>query len=112
MPRKLRPGQHPVWAPIEVGVHLDRVDPAPGWVILKEQFLDETTDSGIVVVKPYVANTVFGKVIAMNVEDQFKSEFFPGDNVVFREYSGGRWAFQGETVLITPLEAVLATYEA
>jgi co-chaperonin GroES (HSP10) len=109
--KKLRPGQRPVWAPVEVGVSLDRVEPTPGWVVLQEQFIDETTSSGIIIAKPYVANTVFGRVVAINDIDAIKTGIEAGMNIVYREYSGGRWSFIGSKVLITPLEAILAWYE-
>ncbi len=86
---------------------MSRVNPTKNWVILKEIFLEEDVEaSGLYIIRPNVANTVFGEVMAKYP----KSELEIGSKVVFREYAGGRWSFQGEKALIVPEVAILATF--
>lgn len=86
---------------------MSKVNPTKNWVILKEIFLEEQAmNSGIYVIRPNVSNTVFGEVMAKYPS----SELEVGSKVVFREYSGGRWSFQGERALIVPEVAILATF--
>ena len=104
-------GQRPAWAPREVGVSIRKVNPEPGCVVIEEDFLDEITQSGILVARPYASNTTYGKVVAINIQDIADHNIFPGDNIVYREYSGGRWSFNGSKVLIVPLDAIIAWFD-
>lgn len=86
---------------------MSKVNPTKNWVILKEIFLEENAmASGLYVSRPNVANTVFGEVMAKYPSSKLEI----GSKVVFIEYSGGRWSFQGEKALIVPEIAILATF--
>ena len=105
---RLRAGVRPMWGATEVGVDVSTVTPTPGWVIIEEDYAMETSPSGYFLVSSYKTNTVFGEIIAINIADSMKSQILPGDRIVYREFAGGRWSFQGRKLLITPLEAILA----
>ena len=110
MRQRLRAGARPAWAPIELGVNVARVRPAPGWLVLEEEFVTEMTVGGIslAIARPYVANTVIGRVLAVGVGTAQKLGVTQGDRVVYREYAGGRWSCLGQKVLITNERDILA----
>ena len=74
-------------------------------MILKEIFLTQADALGLYIWKPYTINTVFGEIMAVNEDSQFSI----GDQIVFKEFSGGRWSFNGEKMLITPEKSIIAT---
>ena len=94
----------PIWASPRVDCDIDDLLPLPGWVALQEIY------------KPMVAteylhtsergNTVYGTVV--NASSSNDLGIAPGDNVVYREFHGGRWDCSGDIVLIIQEEHILA----
>ncbi len=102
------------WAPVPVDAGIDEIAPYPGWVLLEEEFLDTTRtlgDVSIVIARPYDNHTTFGRVKAINELDAAKLGVVAGNLVVYREWSGGRWLFNGVSALIAPIDAILGIVE-
>ena len=114
MPRKRKPGGYrPLWAPMPVDVKVEDVNPLPGWLLLEEVFpsqehMVEGTDISLTIWKPYESNTVFGKILKIHDDTSKDLGVDVGDTIVYREYSGGRWAFNGVKTLLTPAKDILA----
>ena len=103
---------HPVWAPVVVDVSLGNLRPLPGWVILQERFIeDEERADGLTIARPGVVNTTTGVIVALSPETGAELGVSMGDNVVYREWQGGRWLFNGVPVLITASEHIVAKLE-
>lgn len=99
----------PEWAPNQIDLSIDDITPFPGWMVVEEQLHhnDDVNLNGVDlrIARPGVSNTVYGKILAMNEEDTFVSV---GDTIVYREWEGGRWNFDGQVVLLLQSEHVLA----
>ena len=109
MRTRRRPGERPVWAARHVDAPVGCISPLPGWVLLEEQFVGRQAPSGIVLIAaPGTTNTVTGRVLAVHVETAQELGICPGEVVIYREWSGGRWAFQGQPTLLTSSEDILA----
>ncbi len=117
MPRKSKfPGQVAPWAPTPVDIEVGDVHPVPGWVILEEIFEGSErkvpgTDLIIHISRPYVHNTMYGKILAIHPETTEETGLDVGEVVVFREYSGGRWFFRDVKTLVTPVKDIYAKVE-
>ena len=98
----------PLWAPLSVDVMSSQLRPRPGWVVVEELVLPELTMGGVVISRPYDRHTVFGRVRALHPETAAILRIEVGDEIIYREWSGGRWALRDATVLIMPMESVLA----
>lgn len=73
-----------------------------------KEYCVQGTDVVLEIAYPYRSNTVFGKIMAIHPETQESLGAGVSDVVVYREYSGGRWSFNGEKTLITPEHDILA----
>ena len=102
----------PIWAPKQVDASINEVKPLQGWVMMEERFDQDrvATVAGLElqIASPNTNNTVYGTVLAMNVEDAEKMGIYPGDVVIYREWSGGRWQLRDKTVLLMEAEHVVA----
>lgn len=111
MRTRRRPGERPVWAARHVDAPVEWIQPLPGWVLLEERFVERQTPNGLVLVDaPGTVNTVTGKVLAVHKETAQELGISPGDTIVLREWSGGRWAFQGKPTLLTSADDILAKF--
>lgn len=105
----------PAWAPVAVDVALADVQPLPGWVLLREQFEQDerTVRAGVelVIVSLGTPHTVYGRVEALAEETAQELGVRAGDDVVYREWEGGRWEFQGDRALMIGSQHILARVE-
>ena len=111
--RRRRGGERPLWGATPVDLDVSQAYPLEGWVILKEKFVGMEhhvpgTDVVLTIHRPYVHNSVFGTIIKVHPETSEEFGIFKDDVVIYLEYSGGRWAFNGEKYLITPVYDILA----
>lgn len=106
-----RGGVAPPWAPKTVDVPLEAVHPLPGWVVIREQFDQdrEVTLAGVtlIVATPGTSNTVMGYVLALHPETREELGIRVGDLVAYREWEGGRWSFEGASVLLMESQHIL-----
>lgn len=70
-------------------MRLEDFAPVGDWVVVREQLDRPETESGIIV--PSAKNTTRGTVVATGVAS---GDFAVGDEIVFEEWQGGRWAFR------------------
>ena len=102
----------PDWSPSPIPVALSQLQPIQGWVIVQEEFQqDLTVEIGkvtLVVPKLNIPNTTFAWVKAIHKHDSSMLNVSVGDMIIYREWSGARWDFAGETVLIMEIDNLLA----
>ncbi len=111
--RRRRGAQRALWAAIPVDVLVRQTHPTPGWVVLKELFVNKEhvvpgTDTVLSIARVRDTNTMRGEVLAIHDVTANELKIGVGDTVVYKEYSGGRWTLSGDVVLITPAEDILA----
>lgn len=111
--RRRKGGQRALWAAVPVDVSIGQTHPIPGWVVLKELFLNTEhsvlgTEVVLAIARPFDTNTVHGEVMAIHDITSQELTVKVGDQVIYKEYSGGRWLLGGDPVLITPAEDILA----
>ena len=106
--KRRRPGERPIWAPRHVDSDIEHIHPVQGKVILKEIFLNRTSGELFISEEWGTKNTLTAYVLKVHPETSEEFGFNEGDRVIFKEWSGGRWAFQGMPVLITEAENILA----
>ena len=101
----------PDWAPHTVDADIQAVQPLPGWVLVEEDFErgKTVTVHGIELALPVQVNTVYGRVVAVAAQDTVAIR--AGDQVIYREWEGGRWTFRGRQALLIGSEHILATVE-
>lgn len=114
--RRRRAGVRALWAPIPVDVNIEHAHPLPEWVALKELFVNNEhtvagTDVVLAVARPFETNTMHGEVMAIHPMATKLTGVGVGDIVIYKEFSGGRWSFNGDKFLITPLIDLLAKVE-
>jgi co-chaperonin GroES (HSP10) len=110
LPRR-RPGERPLWGATPVDAEVEEVHPVAGWVMLEELFRNTTYTVGPVVLeiaRPYDRHTQFGRVLDIHPLTASDLGVAVGDEVVYREWSGGRWSMNGTRVLITQACDILA----
>ncbi len=100
-------GERPRWAPRQVDAAVVHVHPLQGQVLLEEMF-PETRIGGLEVIRSQTVNTVVGKILALHPETALELGVAVGDTVIFREWQGGRWAFNGQSALLTESKDILA----
>ena len=115
MPRRSRRRRGvagPLWAPTPVAVSVDKVHPVGDWVVIREEYSqDQSVEvGGVALALPTIgtANTVYGQLVAAHYQTTQRMGIEVGDRVIYREWKGGRWDFNGETVLVMQAEHVLA----
>lgn len=111
--RRRRRGQEaPPWAPNYIDCFAKDVSPIEGWLLLQERFdQDKSVEvSGIrlEIARPGVTNTVFGKVLAIHPDTAKELHVATNDVVVYREWEGGRWDFNGDKALLIDSRHILA----
>lgn len=107
--RKLRhkaAGERPVWAARKVDAKLTQVQPLPGWVLLHENSLEVVRESGIIVTNSD-RNTTHAVVLAIHEDTKAEIGVSVGDTIIFKEWSGGRWSFEGVPTLLTSSKDIL-----
>ena len=78
-------------------------------VVLKQLVAEETTKSGIVLPGQAQEKPQMAKVIAVGPgTDEVKMELAEGDQVVFSKYAGTEVKIDGEELIITKQQDVLA----
>ncbi len=111
--RRRRGGVRALWAPVPVDITLDKVRPVPGWLLLKEMFVNDShavpdTDVVLAISVASAQNTMHAEVMAVHPDTGKELGVRAGDVVIYREYSGGRWSFNGERALLTQVRDILA----
>ena len=107
MRKRRKPGERPVWAPAIVDVAVSAIHPRPGWAVVEELFPHEVR-AGLEIIGEYRHNTVFGRVLRLHESDAKRLDIGEGCVVAFREWSGGRWLFNGCPALVTGVDNILA----
>ena len=106
--KRRRAGERPNWAPIPVDADAAQIHPLPDWVLLEEIELPGTTESGLAIARPLTSNTTYGFIRAIHPKTGEKLGVSVGDEVIFSEWQGSRWRFNGETLLMPGSEDILA----
>ena len=111
--RRRRGGVRPLWGALPLDREVEQLHPLPGWVVLEEEFRNREhlvpgTDIVLIIHRPYEANSLYGRVLAAHPITLKELGAAVGDTIIYREWSGGRWALNGRKVLITPVEDILA----
>ena len=108
---KLRAGEAPVWASHPVDVKLSNIMPIPGWVVIRENFAPKETAilAGYMIIIPELGTraTMWGEIVNIALTDGVALGLSVGDGIIYREWSGARWDFNGEAVLIMRKEDIL-----
>lgn len=68
----------------------------------------EEMKSGLRIARLNVKNTVFGEILAIGENDR---GLRVGDKVVYKEFAGSRFSFNGEKTIVPPMSAILATFD-
>lgn len=114
MRKRRRAGERPVWAANPVDASADQIQPYPGWVLLDEQFIDDEVklSTGLLAVaRPYDHHTMYARVDAIHPVDEERLGVKVGDLVLFKEWSGGKWLFNGDQRLLTNADDILGIVE-
>ena len=109
--RRRRGAQSPPWAPRMIDCDMASVVPYPGWVIVSEsgRKVTDSKESGVLVTQLGIPHGTVGRVEAICPEDADRLRVRRGDQVVYREWAGGRWYFSGgEQALIMTVGDLLA----
>ncbi|MGI5840934.1 MAG: co-chaperone GroES [Patescibacteria group bacterium] len=92
-----------------------KIQPAPGYILVKPQKRDKTTESGIVLPDTAEDKPQQGQVLA--VGDEFVNDYGTpktspvkaGDTIIYREWGGKEYREGQEELLILKFEDVMAT---
>lgn len=111
--RRRKAGVRALWAPVPVDVNVTQAHPTPGWVIIKENFVNlehavAGTSVVLAIARPFDTNTMHGEVAAIHPITAEETGLTTGDKIIYKEYSGGRWSFNGDKYLITDARDILA----
>ena len=111
--KRRRGGERPLWGATPVDCDVKKAHPLEGWVIIEEEFLNREhhvpgTDVVLTIHRPHESNSVFGRIVSVHPETSEEFLVYKDDRVLYREYAGGRWAFNGVKYLITPIYDILA----
>ena len=109
---KLQGAEKPVWASLSVPASPSQVRPRRGWALIKEwvEPLEMVELSGVQleIARPHVRNSVFGRVLAINELDGVEIPVKVGELVVYQEWQGRRWDFNGEQALLMEVRHIVA----
>ena len=105
----------PVWAPTPLDFPIRYIYPFFDWVVVRE-LPDKTRyvsiDTQVLeIVRPKDNHTVYGQILSINSKASEELGIQVNDEIVYREWAGGRWDIQGEQVLIMKLDDILARVE-
>ncbi len=100
-------GERPNWAPRQVDATVAQVHPLPGWVLLEEIFPVERVGE-LEIVRSLTRNTVLAEILAVHGDTARELGVTVGEQVILREWAGGRWAFGGQSTLLTESVDILA----
>ena len=116
MARKRRYGlDRPAWAAIPLDALIYEIKPVEGWVMIQEHFDQDrhVTVAGIEleIATLGTSNTTYG--IVRGIHDNTASEIgvSVGDEVIYRQWAGGRWQVQNDVVLIMKSKDVIGKVE-
>ena len=105
----------PVWAPTPLDFPIRYIYPFFDWVVVRE-LPDKTRyvsidNQTLEIVRPKDTHTVYGQILAIHPEVSKELDIQVDDEIIYREWAGGRWDVQGEQVLIMKLTDILAKVE-
>ena len=110
--RRRRGVVSPLWAPTPLAVYKGQVHPVEDWVLIREEYSQDVevqlAGVSLAVATLGTPNTVYGWLVAAHPQTMQKMGLTPGDRVIYREWEGGRWDFNGEVLLLMRAEHVLA----
>lgn len=80
-----------------------------GRLVVKKNQDEESLQGGIVLASPVNKDTHTGVVISVgNPDKDFNQKFFPGSTVMWQNYSGVEYEFEGDTYLILNQKDIIA----
>lgn len=102
----------PVWAPTPLDFPVRCIYPFVDWVIVKERpeitrFVSMSNEL-LEIFRPKDIHTVYGQILGIHPTASEELDIQVDDEIVYREWSGGRWDVQGEQVLIMKSTDILA----
>ena len=114
--RRRRGVTGPIWSPTPVDATLAQIQPLPGWVVVEEarnmQREAVVAGTALQVIRPWDRHTVYGRVLAIGAETVLECGVGVGDQVIYREWAGGRWSLAGGLeILLMQGSDILATYQ-